>query len=76
MGPGDRLGHDRDADVRGDELDGIPDMIAVARCKSVLERAYEEFAASSPLEKRVFKVLKEAVEPKAPKNFVPLDDLK
>lgn len=60
----------------GDELDGIPDMVAVARCKSVLERAYEEFAASSPLEKRVFKVLKEAVEPKAPKNFVPLDELK
>lgn len=62
--------------LAGDELDGIPEPIAVARCKSVLARAYEEFAASSPLEQRVFKVLKEAVEPKAPKNFVLLDDLK
>ncbi|MDC7788406.1 nitrogenase stabilizing/protective protein NifW [Rhodoplanes sp. TEM] len=60
----------------GDELDGIPEPIAVARCQSVLSRAYEEFVASSPLEQRVFKVLKEAVEPKAPKNFVPFDDLK
>jgi nitrogenase-stabilizing/protective protein len=62
--------------LAGDELDGIPEPIAVARCKSVLARAYEELAASSPLEQRVFKVLKEAVEPKAPKNFVPLDELK
>ncbi|RAI45932.1 nitrogenase stabilizing/protective protein NifW [Rhodoplanes roseus] len=62
--------------LAGDELDGIPEPIAVARCQSVLARAYEEFVASSPLEQRVFKVLKEAVEPKAPKNFVPLDELK
>lgn len=62
--------------LAGDDLDGIPEPIAVARCKSVLARAYEELAASSPLEQRVFKVLKEAVEPKAPKNFVPLDELK
>ena len=62
--------------LAGEELEGLPEAVAVARARSFLQRAYEEFVASSPLEQRVFKVLKEAVEPKAPKNFVPFDDLK
>ncbi|RAI35546.1 nitrogenase stabilizing/protective protein NifW [Rhodoplanes serenus] len=60
----------------GDDLDGAPEAVALARCRAVLARAYEEFAASSPLDRRVFKVLKDAVAPKRPAGFVPLDDLK
>ena len=45
------------------------------RCKAVLERAYADFVASTPLDQRVFKVLKDAVSPKRG-AFVPLDALK
>lgn len=62
--------------LAGEDIEGLPDTVAAARCRSVLERAYEEFVQSSPLEQRVFKVLKQAVEPKQPKNFVPFDSLK
>lgn len=58
--------------------DNFPDMsvsIAVARCKAVLERACEDFVTSSPLQQRVFKVLKNAVAPPKPANFVPFDPL-
>jgi nitrogenase-stabilizing/protective protein len=58
-----------------EDLDGVADPVVAARCKSVLERAYEDFVASSPLDQRVFKVLKEAVAPPKPANFVPLDAL-
>ncbi|MDF0497264.1 nitrogenase stabilizing/protective protein NifW [Bradyrhizobium yuanmingense] len=48
-----------------------------ARCKTMLERAYADFVASSPLEQRVFKVLQDAiVEPKKTAAFVPLSELK
>lgn len=58
----------------GEDLEGLPDRVVVARCRSCLERAYQDFVVSSPLEQRVFKVLKRAV---APENaaFVPLDEL-
>lgn len=48
-----------------------------ARCKAVLERAYADFVTSSPLQERVFKVLKEAAAPQTPPppDFVPLDRL-
>lgn len=58
----------------GDDLDGLPDRVVVARCRAYLERAYEDFAQSSPLQQRVFKVLKDAVAPPG-QAFVPLDDL-
>lgn len=58
----------------GDDLDGLPDRVVVARCRSYLERAYQDFVASSPLEQRVFKVLKEAVAPPG-QSFVGLDEL-
>ncbi|WP_315796493.1 nitrogenase stabilizing/protective protein NifW [Bradyrhizobium sp. SZCCHNRI3043] len=49
-----------------------------ARCKSFLEQAYQDFLVSTPLDQRVFKVLKEAVAPPkpAPKPFVSLTTLK
>jgi nitrogenase-stabilizing/protective protein len=61
--------------LASEELDGLPDDVVAPRCKAVLERAYADFVASSPLDQRVFKVLKDAVEPKRT-NFVPLDSLK
>jgi nitrogenase-stabilizing/protective protein len=43
----------------------------------VLERAYAHFVASSPIDQRVSKVLKDAVAPaKKPVNFVRLGTLK
>ena len=63
-----------------EDLDDLSDAEVGARCKAVLERAYEDFVKSSPIDERVFKVHKEAVqppaEPEAPANFVSLDSLK
>ncbi|ALK10048.1 nitrogenase stabilizing/protective protein NifW [Blastochloris viridis] len=59
----------------GEDIDGLPAPIAAARCRAVLERAYEEFLTTTPLEARVFKVLKTAVEPPKPPAFVPFDAL-
>jgi nitrogenase-stabilizing/protective protein len=56
-----------------DDLEGLPDSVAAARAKAYLERAYEDFKASSPLEQRVFKVHQDAVAP--PSNFVSFDTL-
>jgi nitrogenase-stabilizing/protective protein len=53
----------------------LPAGIAAARCRAVLQRAYEDFVTSSPLQQRVFKVLKNAVAPPKPANFVPFDTL-
>ncbi|QOZ36629.1 nitrogenase stabilizing/protective protein NifW [Bradyrhizobium sp. CCBAU 53421] len=48
-----------------------------ARCKAMLEQAYADFAASSPIDQRVFKVLKDAVaDHDKPMAFVPLSELK
>ncbi|MGX7742087.1 nitrogenase stabilizing/protective protein NifW [Rhodopseudomonas parapalustris] len=64
--------------LAGEDLEHLPGDEAAARCKAVLERAYADFVASTPLDQRVFKVLKDAVEPKTPRRpaFVPLDALK
>ncbi|BBF92516.1 nitrogenase stabilizing/protective protein NifW [Blastochloris tepida] len=61
--------------LSGEDVEGLPDRVAAARCRSMLQRAYEEFVTSSPLEARVFKVLKTAVEPPKPPAFVPFDSL-
>lgn len=50
------------------------DTAARTRCKAQLERAYADFVTASPLEHRVFKVLKQAVEPTGG-AFVPLTAL-
>jgi nitrogenase-stabilizing/protective protein len=60
--------------LAAEDLDGLADIIVAARCKAVLERAYEDFVSSSPLQQRVFKVLKDAVAPRR-KPFVPFDQL-
>jgi nitrogenase-stabilizing/protective protein len=57
-------------------LAGQPDAVVAERCKAVLEQAYADFVTSSPLEQRVFKVLKEAGAPPKPPVFVPLSMLK
>jgi nitrogenase-stabilizing/protective protein len=60
-----------------EDLENTSPDVAAARCKAVLERAYADFVASSPLQERVFKVLKEAGAPQPPESpeFVPLDRL-
>ena len=59
-----------------EDFTGQPDAVVAARCKAVLEQAYADFVTSSPLDQRVFKVLKDAVAPPKPRNFVPLATLK
>jgi nitrogenase-stabilizing/protective protein len=64
--------------LASEDLDGVPPADATLRCKAVLERAYADFVTSSPIDERVFKVLKDAVAPSTPSKpaFVPLDALK
>jgi nitrogenase-stabilizing/protective protein len=59
-----------------EDFTGQPDAVVAERCKAVLEQAYADFLASSPLDQRVFKVLKDAVAPPKPPVFVPLTTLK
>jgi nitrogenase-stabilizing/protective protein len=59
-----------------ENFEGLRDAEVAARCKSVLERAYDDFVTSSPLDQRVFKVLKDAAAQHKRANFVPLDMLK
>jgi len=64
--------------LAGDDFEGLPDPVAAARAKSVLQRAYSDFESSSPLAQRVFKVLREhdPDRPVAPKTaFVSLDEI-
>ncbi len=42
-----------------EDFEDMPDRVIAARCRSFLERAYEDFVSSSPLKERVFKVLKD-----------------
>jgi nitrogenase-stabilizing/protective protein len=55
-------------------LAAMTDDAAEEACRATLMRAYADFVASSPLEQRVFKVLKEAVSPKNV-AFFPLSEL-
>jgi nitrogenase-stabilizing/protective protein len=59
-----------------EDFNGLPDAVVTERCKAVLEQAYADFVASSPLDQRVFKVLKDAVAPPKTRTFVPLTTLK
>jgi nitrogenase-stabilizing/protective protein len=59
-----------------ENFDGLSEEAVRERCKAVLEQAYADFIESSPLDQRVFKVLKDAVKPAKPPVFVPLTTLK
>jgi nitrogenase-stabilizing/protective protein len=59
-----------------EDFTGLPNEVVAERCKAVLEQAYADFLASSPLDQRVFKVLKDAVAPPKPPIFVSLTPLK
>lgn len=60
--------------LRGDQLAGADEPSIRAACRTHLEKAYQDFVRSSPIEERVFKVHKDAVKPVGPpkKAFVPL----
>lgn len=68
--------------LKGSELDGAFEGLSEdeikALCRDHLDQAYQDFVASSPIQERLFKVHKEAIEPKPEpaSNFVPLDSLK
>jgi nitrogenase-stabilizing/protective protein len=68
--------------LKGSEIDGafegLDDTQIRALCREHLEHAYQDFVASTPIQERLFKVHKEAIEPKPEPagNFVPLDSLK
>ena len=61
-----------------EDFAGAPDADIAERCKAVLERAYADFVASSPIDQRVFKVLKDAVapQPKTAPTLMQLGTLK
>jgi nitrogenase-stabilizing/protective protein len=59
-----------------EELVGLSEGDVAARCKAFLEQAYADFLEKSPLDERVFKVLKDAVTPAKPKPLVSLTTLK
>ena len=64
--------------LAGEDFAQVPDAVVAERCAAVLERAYNDFVASSPIDERVFKVLKDAVAPPKPKpaTLVKLEVLK
>ncbi|TIU15540.1 MAG: nitrogenase stabilizing/protective protein NifW, partial [Mesorhizobium sp.] len=59
-----------------EDFSGLPNQVIAARVRAKLERAYEDFATSSPLTQRVFKVLRDHdpnICPAPSRAFVPLD---
>lgn len=54
--------------LAGEEFTGASDPDIASRCKATLERAYADFVTSSPIEQRVFKVLKDAAAPQSNKH--------
>jgi nitrogenase-stabilizing/protective protein len=59
-----------------EEFEGLSEEDITARCKTFLEQAYADFLEKSPLDERVFKVLKDAVKPAKPQTLVTLNTLK
>ncbi|CDX57528.1 Nitrogenase-stabilizing/protective protein NifW [Mesorhizobium plurifarium] len=61
-----------------EDLSDLPDPVVAARARATLQRAYEDFATSSPLTHRVFKVLKDH-DPHKPvtpgRTFVPFESV-
>jgi nitrogenase-stabilizing/protective protein len=63
--------------LASEDFEGASEEEVKERCQATLARAYEDFQKSDPLQERVFKVLKDAAEPKtqAPPAMVPFNDL-
>lgn len=59
-----------------EDFSAMSEEAVTARCKDVLAKAYADFVASSPIDERVFKVLKDAVKPKPQQPMVHLTTLK
>jgi nitrogenase-stabilizing/protective protein len=64
--------------LAGEDFAAATDDVVAERCRAVLERAYADFVASSPIDQRVFKVLKDAVapQPKRTPTLVQIGTLK
>jgi len=64
--------------LANEEFADLPEAEVAERCKQVLERAYGDFVASTPIDERVFKVHQDAVAPAKPKapSLVQLSALK
>ena len=60
--------------LSAETLAAMTDDAAEEACRITLSRAYRDFVESSPLQERVFKVLKDAVAPRR-SAFVALSDL-
>jgi len=63
--------------LKREDFGGLSDSVVAERCKAVLQQAYQDFLASTPIQERVFKVLQDAVAlPKKHTSFVQLNTLK
>lgn len=63
--------------LKSEDFGGLSDAVVTERCKAVLQQAYEDFLSSTPMQERVFKVLKDAVAPPQKQtNFIQLNTLK
>ncbi|WP_095205068.1 nitrogenase stabilizing/protective protein NifW [Mesorhizobium carmichaelinearum] len=61
-----------------EDFSELPGQVIAARARATLQRAYEDFAASSPLKHRVFKVLKDhdPDKPATPdRTFIPFESM-
>ncbi|RJT29073.1 nitrogenase stabilizing/protective protein NifW [Mesorhizobium waimense] len=64
--------------LASEDFSELPDSVIAARVRGTLERAYQDFAISSPLTHRVFKVLKDhdPDKPATPgRTFVPFESM-
>ncbi|MGO9135732.1 MAG: nitrogenase stabilizing/protective protein NifW [Methylovirgula sp.] len=63
--------------LASEDFEGASEEEVKERCQATLAKAYEDFQKSDPLQERVFKVLKEAAQPKAASTpkMVPFNDL-
>ena len=59
-----------------EDFSGLTEEELAERCKGFLKRAYDDFVQSSPINERVFKVLRDAAEPPKQPTFVQLNVLK
>ncbi|HEY8214847.1 MAG TPA: nitrogenase stabilizing/protective protein NifW [Methylocystis sp.] len=59
-----------------EDLCELDEATVTQRCRDFLERAYQDFLTSTPINERLFKVHKDAVKPAPTPNLVQLNVLK